>query len=115
MSQQPPTGRPFPLLSNGIALLSDYDNGNMFNFVYVSQGRNEGVARGHNSPGAESLRRWGGGKKFQQYHKYFFQYSKFTPERAQVRTWERQTCILPRASSNLVMLFGMGIAENAKV
>jgi len=56
-------------------------------------------ARGHKSPGAESLR---GGQKSQQCHKYFFQNSTFASERPQVRTWVRQTCFLPQAPSNLV-------------
>jgi len=44
----------------------------------------------------------GGAEKCQNCHKYFFQFSKFTSNRAQVRTWGRQTCFLPRALSNLV-------------
>jgi len=41
-------------------------------------------------------------EKSQQCHKYFLQHSTFTSERLQVRTWECQTCFLPRAPSNLV-------------
>jgi len=44
----------------------------------------------------------GGTEKFQKCHKYFHQHSKFSSERAEVRTWECQTCFLPRAPSNLV-------------
>jgi len=44
----------------------------------------------------------GGAEKSQQCHKYFLQYSTFTSERPQFRTWGRQTCFLPRAPSNLV-------------
>jgi len=44
----------------------------------------------------------GGVKKSQQCHMYILQYSKFAPEKSQVRTWGRQTCFLPRAPSNLV-------------
>jgi len=62
------------------------------------QARNDGK-RGHNSPSAESLP---GGRKSQQYHKCFLQCSTFASERPQVRTRGRQTCFLPRASSNLV-------------
>jgi len=43
-----------------------------------------------------------GAEKFQQCHKYFLQYSTFASKRPQVRTWERQTCFLFRAPSNLV-------------
>ena len=44
----------------------------------------------------------GGVEKSQQCHMYILQYSKFAPEKYQVRTWGRQTCFLPRAPSNLV-------------
>ena len=44
----------------------------------------------------------GGAEKSQQFHNYFLQYSKFLSERPQVRTWECQTCFLPRAQSKLV-------------
>jgi len=69
------------------------------------QGRNGG-ARGAQIPWAPS--HYGspnhcrGVEKFQKCHKYFLQYSEFASERAQVRTWGRQTCFLPRAPSNLV-------------
>jgi len=78
---------------------------------FNQQGRNEG-AREHNYLGAESLwGRWntvgvpndcGGAKKAQQCHTYILQYSTFDSGRPQVRKWGRQTCILPRAPSNLV-------------
>ena len=68
---------------------------------------------GRNYLGAESLwGRWntagalndyGGAKKSQQFHTYILQYSTFASGRPQVRKWGRQTCILPRALSNLVM------------
>jgi len=54
-------------------------------------------ARRHNAPGAESLGR--GAEKCQQCRKYFLQCSTFASERPYVRTWERQTCSLPRAPS----------------
>ena len=44
----------------------------------------------------------GGAKKSQQCHTYILQYSTFASGRPQVRKWGRQTCILPRAPSNLV-------------
>jgi len=37
-----------------------------------------------------------------QYHKYFLQCSTLASDRSEVRTWERQTCFLFRAPSNLV-------------
>jgi len=53
--------------------------------------RIKGVSRGHNSLGAESLWRRqvtaGGAEKSQQCQKYFLQYSVFTSEIHQVRTW----------------------------
>jgi len=61
------------------------------------QGRNEG--KGDTIP--QALNHCGGRRKSQQYHKCFLQCSKFAPERAQVRTWGRQSCFLPRAPSNL--------------
>ena len=39
---------------------------------------------------------------FQQCHTYILQYSTFASGRPQVRKWGRQTCFLPRATSNLV-------------
>ena len=78
----------------------------------ISRGVTKG-ARGRNSTGAESLwGRWntagapnacGGAKKSKQCHKHFLQYSTFSSERPQVRTWGRQTCFLSRAPSILVM------------
>ena len=66
------------------------------------QGHKEGRRQGgHNSPGAESL--WGRQitagcvGKSQQCRKYFLQCSVFASERPQVRTWGRQTCVLPWA------------------
>jgi len=41
----------------------------------------------------------GGAEKSQQCRKYFLQYAS---QRPQVRTWENQTCFLPRALSYLV-------------
>ena len=65
------------------------------------QGRNDGGKGGRNSiMGAPH--HCGGAEKSQQFHKYFLQYSKFPSERHQVRTWERQTCLLSRAPSYLV-------------
>jgi len=61
-----------------------------------------GVTRGkggHNSQGAESLR---GNRKVPTKPQVFLQYSTFAFEKAQVRTWGRQTCFLHRALSNLV-------------
>jgi len=37
-----------------------------------------------------------GGEKSQKCRKFFLQHSKIASERAQVRTWGRQTCFLPR-------------------
>jgi len=60
----------------------------------------------HHYGGDESL--WGlsnvcgVAEKFQQFYKYFLQYSKLPSERPQVRTWGRQTCFLCRSPSNLV-------------
>ena len=46
-----------------------------------------------------------GANKPQQCHKHFFHNSTFASERPQIRTWGRQTCILPhQASSNFVTL-----------
>jgi len=56
------------------------------------------VARGHNSPGAKSLR---GAKRSQQCHKHFFQNSTFASKRPQVRTWVRQTCCPRRHLTSL--------------
>jgi len=80
--------------------------------LITTQGRNEG-GKGGQFPG-----RWftmgapnhcGGrritaksAEKSPKCYKYFLQYSKFASERAQVWTWGRQTCFLPRAPSNLV-------------
>jgi len=44
----------------------------------------------------------GGAEKYQKCHKSILQYSNFTSKRAQVLTWGRQICFLPRALSNLV-------------
>ena len=60
--------------------------------------RIRGVPRGHNSLDAESL--WGcqitagGAEKSQQCQKYFLQYSPFTSERLQVRTWGRANLLV---------------------
>ena len=43
-----------------------------------------------------------GAGKSQKCHMYISQYSKFAPERFQVRTWGRQTCFLPRVPFNFV-------------
>jgi len=44
-----------------------------------------------------------GAEKSQQCRKYFLRYTTFASERgAQVRTWGRQTCFLPRAPYDLV-------------
>ena len=80
----------------------------MFKFIvtlfldYVStcnQGRNEG-SKGVQFPGRR-ITAWNSGKS-QKCHKYFLQYSAFTSEEPQVRTWGRQTCFLPQAPSNLI-------------
>jgi len=52
---------------------------------------------GHNNPGAKSM--WDV-EKYQQYRKYFLQYSTFVPKRPLVRTWRRQTCSLSRVPSH---------------
>jgi len=44
-----------------------------------------------------------GAENSQQYHKYCLRYKTCAFGRPQVRTWGRQTCILPRAPSNLVL------------
>jgi len=44
----------------------------------------------------------GSDEKSQQCHKYFLQHSELASERPQIRTWGRQTCLLPREPSNLV-------------
>jgi len=86
-----------------------FANVNMCSFLHAAlwfnqQGRNEG-ARGRNYPGAESL--WGrrvmaGHQKITTMSHVILQYSIFASRRPHVRKWERQTCILPRAPSNLV-------------
>jgi len=63
------------------------------------QGRNEGDKGGAISRAPNDC---GGTRKSQQFRKYFLQYSTFASERPQVRTWGRQTYILPRAPPNLV-------------
>ena len=70
-----------------------------FRFSFAKHQRRSDGARGHNSPGIESLL---GGKKSQQGHKHFFKSTTFASERPQVRTWVQQTCFLPQAPSNLV-------------
>jgi len=50
----------------------------------------------------------GGAEKSHKCYKYFLQCNEFAFERAQVRTWGRQTCFLPRAPSNLVTPLGCG-------
>jgi len=64
------------------------------------------VSRGHNYPGAESLRGHritaGDAGKSQQCHKYFLQYSAFASERPQVRTWDAKLASCPGAIYNLV-------------
>ena len=62
-----------------------------------NQGRNDGV-KGHNSPGAESL--WGRRKVLTILQE--LQCSTFASVRPQVRTYGRQTCLLPRMPSNPV-------------
>jgi len=102
-------------------LLDDKDEAVQKNQVSSGQGRNEG-AKGGTIPrapnhyrGAESLRgrrmTAGGAEKFQKCHKHFLQYSTFASERPQVRTWGRQTCLLPRAPSNLVTPLGQVTAS----
>jgi len=70
-----------------------------------SQGRNEG-GKGGTIPGRRITmgRRFTavGVEKSQQCCKYLLQYRIYASERYQVRTWGRQTCFLPRATSNLV-------------
>jgi len=65
-----------------------------------------GGAKGAQFPGPRinkgALNHCGGRHKSQQCHRYFLQYSAFASERSQVRTWGGQTCLLPRAPSNLV-------------
>jgi len=76
-------------------------------FASHQHGRNEGSKWGtflralNHYGGAQWL--WGT-EKSQQCHKHFLQYSKFSSERAQVRTWGRQTCFLPRAPSALAFI-----------
>jgi len=75
------------------------------NFHFCIRRLIRGVTRGGNGaqfPGRRMTARVA--KKSQQCRKYFLQYSTFASERPQVRTWERQTCFLPRAPSNLVTL-----------
>ena len=56
------------------------------------------MARGITKKGAQ----FSGHRNVPKCHKYFLQCRKFASERAQVRTWGRQTCFLPRAPSKLV-------------
>jgi len=57
-----------------------------------------------------------GCRKSQKCRKYFLQCSKFTSERAQIRTWGHQTCFLPKAPSNLVMhLLALQLLVNFKL
>ena len=85
----------FWVVSMHYLILCSYSN--IWNNGRNSQGITRG-ARGHNSPGAESL----GDPKAPTMSKYFLQYSTFASEIPQVRTQGRQTCLLPRAPSNLV-------------
>jgi len=66
-------------------------------------GRNEGC-KGEQFPGPQitmgAPNHCGGTIKSQQCHKYFLQYGTFASERAQVRTWGRQTSFLPQAPSS---------------
>jgi len=69
-------------------------------FVMIQkQGRNDG-GQGCTIPRAPN--HYWDAEKSQQCHKYFLQYNTFASERHQIRTWGRQTSILPRAPSNLV-------------
>jgi len=68
-----------------------------------------GVMRGAQFPGRQitmgAANNCGGRRKvpIMSHHKYFLQYSTFASEKPRVRTWERQTCSLTRAPSNVVM------------
>jgi len=74
-----------------------------------AQGRNEGVKGGTITRAPNHC---GYTEKSQKCHKYSLQYSKFASERAQVRTWGRQTCFLPLAPSNIVMPSRLPQASN---
>jgi len=71
-----------------------------------TKGRGKRRQGEHNSPGAQSL--WGchitagDAEKSQKCQKYFIQHRTFASERPRFQKWGRQTCFLPRASSNLV-------------
>jgi len=45
-----------------------------------------------------------GAENFQQYHKYFLQYSKFASIRLQIQIWGRKIWFLLRMPSNLIAL-----------
>ena len=70
-----------------------------FGYVYTVTG----VRKGDNGGAIpRAPNHYGSAEMSQKCHKYFLQYSEFASERAQVPTWGRQTCFLPRAPSNLV-------------
>jgi len=79
---------------------------------YRWAGRNDGGARGAQFPGRRIImgapNHCGGLQKSQQFHIYFFQYSKFAFERPQVRTRGRQNCFLLRAQCNLATPLAAG-------
>ena len=82
--------------------LSIWRSGSTFRALRFSQLRSlsrsvtPGVKRGR-QVGQNAL----GAEKSQQCLSFCLQYSAFTPKRPSVQTWERQTCFLPRAQSNL--------------
>jgi len=51
----------------------------------------------------------------QQCHNYCLQCSTFASERPLFRTWEHQTCFLPRAPSNLVTSLNFGLYKTHQV
>jgi len=56
----------------------------------------------------------GGAEKSQQGHKCFLEYSTFASKRAQVRTWKRQTCFLPRAPCDIVTPLPSWLTEHER-
>jgi len=93
--------------SNHMRALSSGDRG---------QGCNEGskgstITRSANHYGGMTA--WGA-ENCQQCHKYFLHCTTFASERPQVRTWERQTCFLPRSPPNLVTPLTEAPLKNVK-
>jgi len=92
---------------------------------FNQQGRNRGDKGGaippapDHSVGTEILRGRrmivGVPKSPQQCHKHFLQYSTFSSERPQVRTWGCQTCFLPGALFVLVTLLSQEISSVKKL